>query len=231
VAQVFQAKVGGRQNTKSGNGLTNGPPLRVRWVDEPSSKEETLELRYTAKLVAEIRKLEEDCKGISLDCRVAFLLPPNQPDFMTKLSETLSRELCGSDPQQPKYALISAEHFAKRVGQGEGSTCQQLVLDTVDNFNGLESLITFGVHLDGPYPDDLQVRSWLYRSITRTQMLFVLVNEQRKGGGWLQWLNSVQHDPEKKFEASSEREMYLSATQQMLLKVFARLYFCHLRIV
>jgi hypothetical protein len=206
----------------SGNGLTDGPPLRVRWVDQSSSKDERVQ-RYADKLVAEIKNLEEKLKGISLDCRVAFLLPPNQLEFMTELSktlsETLSRELRGSDAQQPKYTLINAEHFAKRVGQGgEGSSSQQLVLDTVDNFNGLESLITFGVHLDGPYPGDLQVRSWLYRSITRTQMLCVLVSEQREGGGWLQWLNFTQHDPKNKLDAS-EREMYLSATQQMLLMV------------
>jgi hypothetical protein len=190
------------------------------------SKDERVQ-RYADKLVAEIKKLEEELKGLSLDCRVAFLLPPNQLKFMTELSttlsETLSRELRGSDPQQPKYTLINAECFAKRVGRGgEDSPSQQLVLDTVENFNGLESLITFGVHLDGPYPGDLQVRSWLYRSITRTQMLCVLVNEQREGGGWLQWLNSVQHDPKKELDVTSEREMYVSATQQMRLMVFAR---------
>ena len=163
--------------------------------------------RYAHKLVSELEKLEEDLKGVSLDCRVAFLLPPDDIEFMTKLREQLSFAL-------PKYTLINAECFAKCVGRGgEGSASQQLVMDTVDNFDGLESLITFGVHLDGP-TSDLRVRSWLYRSITRAQMLHVVVNETVKGG-WLEWLQLVRrHDPKKEFDTESERKKMLPAEER-----------------
>ncbi len=82
---------------------------------------------------------------------------------MIKLREQLSSALRtrgGSDDSKPKNILINAECFAKYAGGGgeEGSTYQQLMMDTVDNFDGLESLITFGVHLDG-LTSDLRVRS------------------------------------------------------------------------
>ena len=224
--QAFQSKVEGHKNTKSGNELTMGPPLRTCLFEpEPSKPEEEVVQRYTDKLIAEIEKLETDLKGISLDCRVAFLLPPGKAKFMTNLREQFSSALRTRhrSESKPEYALIDAACFAQCVGRGgEDSTCQQLVMDTVDNFDGLESLITFGVHLDGP-TSDLRVRSWLYRSITRAQMLFVLVN-QKVEGGWLEWLQLVRHDPEKEFDKESERKKILPVQSERKISRFPRIY-------
>ena len=71
-----------------------GPPLRTCLFEpEPSSKAEEVVQRYTEKLIAEIEKLEKDLQGISLDCRVAFLLPPDDVEFVTKLRENVSSAL------------------------------------------------------------------------------------------------------------------------------------------
>ena len=85
------------------------------------------------------------------------------------------------------------------------------MLDSVESFDGLECLVVFGVHLDGPTSDAIH-RSHIYRSITRAQLLFFLVNENVPGG-WLQWLQLVKLDVGE-FSGETERKAILEPTKR-----------------
>ena len=69
------------------------------------------------------------------------------------------------------------------------------MLDTLENFDGLERLIVIAVGLDAPLnegaEDMLETRSRLYRALTRAHMLAIVVNETI-AGGWLEWLKLVK---------------------------------------
>jgi len=67
------------------------------------------------------------------------------------------------------------------------------VIDTVDNFDGLERLIILAVGLDACSTSESMVgdRMRLYRAIMRGQMLIAVVNEMISGG-WLEFLGQVK---------------------------------------
>ena len=70
---------------------------------------------------------------------------------------------------------------------------ENIVLDTVENADGLEQLVVVCVDLDAPVErnlEDLQTRSRLYRGLTRAQLLAIVVNARVKGG-WLEFLGMV----------------------------------------
>jgi hypothetical protein len=98
-----------------------------------------------------------------------------------------------------KTALVSSGlhgdmRFAVRAAvEKDRSDC--LVLDTVDNFNGLERLIVIAVGLDSPMHQGAgsETPSHLYRGITRAQLAVVVVNEVVQGG-WLEFMTRLKFD-------------------------------------
>ena len=167
--------------------------------------------KYAQKLAGVVQELEDEFQGVSLHRRVAFLLPPDK-GFVEDLRRELNRELNNID--STKYELVTAETYAKMIGNGETHTHQQLVMDSVDNFDGLECLIAVGVHLDEPVSaSDTRPRSRIYRAITRAQMLFFVVNKNVQGG-WLEFtrfadLKSLDH-----FDPKIERAAIAHAGQR-----------------
>ena len=79
------------------------------------------------------------------------------------------------------------------------------MLDTIANFDGLERLMVIAVGLDAPIDaGGEQVRSLLYRAVTRAHMMVVVVN-QLLPGGWLEFLTKVQlEDTKSGFDAVKE---------------------------
>jgi hypothetical protein len=166
---------------------------------------------YARNLVDVVRELEDELQGVSLHRRVAFLLPPDK-EFMEDLRGELTRELNSINPI--KYELVTAKTYAKMVGSGETHTQQQLVMDSVDNFDGLECLIAVGVHLDEPVStSDTRPRSRIYRAITRAQMLLFVVNENVKGG-WLEFAQHIYPKTLDHFNRRSERAAIAHADQR-----------------
>jgi hypothetical protein len=180
---------------------------------------ENLVLKYAQKLAGVVQELEDEFQGVSLHRRVAFLLPPDK-DFMEDLRRELNRELNNIDSN--KYKLVTAETYAKMVGSRETHTQRQLVMDSVANFDGLECLIAVGVHLDEPVSaSDTHPRSRIYRSITRAQMLFFVVNKNVQGG----WLEFAQHiDPKTldHFDPESERTVIADVGQRKVSTILFR---------
>ena len=84
---------------------------------------------------------------------------------------------------------------------------ENIVLDTVENADGLEQLVVICVDLDAPVErnlEDLQTRSRLYRGLTRAQLLAIVVNA-RVQGGWLEFLGMVTFS-ESADEAAEDKE-------------------------
>ena len=187
--------------------------MRTRFFD---TSEERRIANYARVITSEIAGLEKEFQGVPLDLRVAFLLPPHDKGFLEEMrrhSEGAFSEMDGPKSER-KYALITAETYAKYGRRGKGHLLQRLVIATVDEFDGLESLVVFGVHLDGP-TGKLVSRSWIYRAITRAQMRFILVNENVEGG-WLEWLHFVQLDANKDFDVEAERDAILASGDRKL---------------
>ena len=78
------------------------------------------------------------------------------------------------------------------------------------SFDGLERLIVFAVGLDvaiaqGSSSADLETRSQLYRALTRSHMLAVVINEVLQGG-WLEFLGTVKLEEGASFDREAERK-------------------------
>ena len=77
------------------------------------------------------------------------------------------------------------------------------------SFDGLERLVVFAVGLDvaiaqGSSSADLETRSQLYRALTRSHMLAVVINEVLQGG-WLEFLGTVKLEEGASFDREAER--------------------------
>jgi hypothetical protein len=80
----------------------------------------------------------------------------------------------------------------------------------VYSFDGLERLIVFAVGLDVAIAQssssaDLETRSQLYRALTRSHMLAVVINEVLQGG-WLEFLGMVKLEEGASFDRVAERK-------------------------
>ena len=97
---------------------------------------------------------------------------------------------------------------------------ENIVLDTVENADGLEQLVVVCVGLDAPiqrHVEDIQTRSRLYRGLTRAQLLAIVVNE-RVQGGWLEFLGMVT------FSESSDVAVAEKESVQSIQKAAAKVH-------
>ena len=80
---------------------------------------------------------------------------------------------------------------------------EAVVLDNVDNFDGLEELIVIAVGLDAVIGDGTErhTQSQIYRAVTRAHMMVVVVNECIRGG-WLEHLSCLEFDAEMEFDSN-----------------------------
>ena len=111
-----------------------------------------------------------------------------------------------------RFRFVSAEESASAlpwrdqkavIGELDGRV-ESVVLDTIDNVEGMEFLLAIalgmerrmGTNADGPFSEPNHVsRSRIYRALTRTQLYFILVNELFPGG-WLGHLSRVKQSNE-----------------------------------
>jgi len=94
----------------------------------------------------------------------------------------LVRALAAEFPQH-KFRLVNAEQASACVGK-VGASSEDIVLDHIASFDGLERLVVVCVALDEPIggAHAPSLRSKLYRAMTRAQMLLLIVNELLAGG-------------------------------------------------
>eukprot|EP00935_MAST-01C_sp_MAST-1C-sp1_P000321 g321.t1 len=185
----------------------SGPPLRpILFGQAPDDV--TRSQLYAAKVVGALRYIMGQFPGLSLHDRVGIIVPDAafiapEGSFMKALEQGTSdvdgKHFGFTDAAQANRLLSSS------ASSDTAAQTQTLVLDTADNFNGLERLIVIAVGLDEVIGEETwRTRSRLYRAITRAQMMVVVVNEVLKGG-WLEFLTCVDFDKEQEFDSKKER--------------------------
>ena len=130
---------------------------------------------------------------ISLHPRLALLVP--NEGFRNQLKPILTPAL-HKELLHRSMHLISFEESLRqvRLWSMQSHAEEHIVLDCVENVDGLENLIVIYIGLDAPIADgavDFKTRVRLYRAFTRAQLLAMVVNE-RIQGGFLEFLDVVR---------------------------------------
>ena len=172
-----------------------GPPLRPYIVPSVSPDEDKFSL-YAKYVNQAIADLHIDFGKMPLHRCCAILVP--SPAFRDALRAELGdvfNVTAGDDTVA--IQLVSAVEGANPSTNAtlpEGAP-QQVVLDTVESFDGMERLVILAVGLDTPRTDEgtvVTACSMIYRAMTRSH-LFVAVVQQHVPGGWLEFLAAVSH--------------------------------------
>ena len=154
--------------------------------------------QYADNTAAALKRVNSKFPGLRLHNRLALIVPNNA--FRENFEPLLQRALRAAFDDEKyknddKYELIDAESASACVLGAAGQ--EMLVLDTVDQFDGLERLIVIAIGLDAPIVEGsditLETRSRLYRALTRAHMMALVVNEKLRGG-WLEFLGHVKFD-------------------------------------
>jgi len=171
---------------------------------------------YATKVVEALEAVVGMFPDLSLHNRLAIIVPdsPNK-SFLKKeqLQTSIMIALGASTLKSRKFDFVTARKAAGSVGS-RITESEWLVYDTVSAMDGLERLIVVGVGLDvegsastavGNDPRmALDVRSSIYRAMTRAQMMFLIVN-QWLSGGWLEYLLGLELDPDGNVMEEAER--------------------------
>ena len=200
-AAAFQLEAGRKAETSTHTAST-GPPLVAR-IFTTSGGDDAGETyaREVVEAIAAIRRQLVDLED--LDDRVAVVGPDDA--FVEWLREPLARGLDGS------FELVDAAMASAALPRGEteardGSKAW-LVVDSVENMDGLERLVVICVGLDQVIDrgDGVsETRSLLYRAMTRAQLAVAVVNEALPGG-WLEFLGRVELSTDEAFDDAAER--------------------------
>ena len=155
----------------------------------PPSPDATRYAKYATHVLRALRHVVETFPRISLQHRLALLVPDNE--FCDRLKPILQRRLRHRLPQRHLFLLSFEESLRKLRSQPAtvSATTEQecIVLDCIDNADRLGSLMTVCIGLDAPragHPGGMQTCQ-LYRGMMHAQLLTYVVNE-RLPGGWLQ---------------------------------------------
>ena len=144
--------------------------------------------QYAAHTADALKRVNSKFPGLRLHNRLALIVP--DPAFRKDFSAAFNDD---------RYELIDAESASACVlgAAAQPGQKETLVLDTVEQFDGLERLIVIAIGLDAPIVEGsdttLETRSRLYRALTRAHMMALVVNEKLRRG-WLEFLGHVKFE-------------------------------------
>jgi hypothetical protein len=169
-----------------------GPPL-MPFVFKACATEQLRRERYVSVVTTAIAQLEIDFPGLPLHGNMSILAP--DAVFAAWLREGLQK----TGRFEFVDAVVGAKSLARGASsRGETSSSQapeQIIVDSVASFDGMERLIVFAVGLDVSV-DDRDAKeascSQIYRALTRAHMFAVVVQEHVPSG-WLEFLSVVEH--------------------------------------
>ena len=185
-----------------------GPPLKTFIFPTPpppsgdASPEDALIAAYAEHTKQAVNAVRKQFPGLSLDGRLAIVVPDN--DFLEKHRKAFEDIL--NEQQSPgSVQLVSAVESSATIpgiGGHENDKKERLTYAAIKDMDGLECLIVLSVGFDRAASslssdDDethKEVRSRLYRAITRAQMMFLIVNEGIRGG-WLEFMGHIKVSP------------------------------------
>ncbi|CAE7244678.1 unnamed protein product [Symbiodinium sp. CCMP2592] len=185
---------------------SDGPPLKT-FLFDPVGQD--LFKVYAEHIIKALWHVAKTFPDVSLHGRVAMLVPNSV--ILDKIKHVLQKDLNREFPHR-SLRLVSFEESLsclpeRLLGRSKQVQQENIVLDTVENADGLEQLVVICVDLDAPVErnlEDLQTRSRLYRGLTRAQLLAIVVNARVKGG-WLEFLGMVTFS-ESSDEALEDKE-------------------------
>ena len=198
-----------------------GPPLLPILFDS-CGKEERMQ-QYATQTVVALKRVKRDFPGLRLHNRLALIVPDAAfcKDFEQLLQDALNDAF-----HDVRFHLINAEEASACVlGTAAEPGVETLVLDTVEQFDGLERLIVIAIGLDAPIDNSegtLETRSRLYRALTRAHMMALVVNEKLRGG-WLEFLGNVDFDglDAGVYDAEAQERMQSNAAAVITAKTLA----------
>eukprot|EP01050_Picozoa_sp_SAG11_P015346 SAG11_NODE_1981_length_3967_cov_4.093330_1_plen_844_part_10 len=175
------------------------PPLRSFLFDAVEDKSSLYE-QYATQTALAIQHVVDEFPDLSLHDRLAVVVP--DASWRDRVQPLLERQLEQSLPQR-RFQMVdaSAACAACLLGGRAQSECEWLVLDGIEQVDGLEKLIVVCVGLDAPASDMLEARSMLYRAITRAHMMVLVVNEFLPNG-WPSFLTGVKLSENRKFNSA-----------------------------
>ena len=201
-ASAFQLEAG-RKAEMSTHTLSPGPPLVARifrLADEDEGE------RYAQEVVEAIVAVRHQLADLEdLNDRIAVVCPDGT--FRKMLQKPLAHALKG------RFDVVDAATASSVLPRAETTVRSAdakawLILDIVDNMDGLERLVVICVGLDQVIDRGagvLETRSRLYRAMTRAQLAVAVVNEVLPGG-WLEFLGRVELNADGGFDDAAERE-------------------------
>ena len=168
--------------------------------DKPTRHEQ-----YAEKIIKALENISDKHfeKGFSLHDRVAVICPD------VKFSDGVRDAL----KKHSAYRFVAASEACANVTSfGAKADRPWIVVDAMDNFDGLERLIVIAAGLDGDTTstDKRYLASRFYRALTRAHMLVVVVNEAIETG-MLNFIHEVEYDSE--ISSRRKRPLHLTWTK------------------
>ena len=192
---------------------SEGPPLQTFLFDMQQEDEPRRDELYAEQTIAALQSVVTQFERLPLHDRLAIIVPDE--GMRARLQEKLKARLAAAFPSR-SFELVDAQRASRTYKKGVGSS-EWLVLDTIENMDGLERLIVIAVGLDSSIPENseaaadgdvlrtrstLQTRSHLYRALTRAHMLVCVVNETLPRG-WLAYLTRLKLSKDGAFDEAS----------------------------
>jgi hypothetical protein len=188
-----------------------GPPLQAFLFDMQQKDEPSRDELYAERTMAALQSVVTQFERLPLHDRLAIIVPDE--GMRERLQKKLKARLAAAFPSR-SFELVDAQRASRTYKKGVGSS-EWLVLDTIENMDGLERLMVIAVGLDSPIPENaeaaaaegdvlrtrstLQTRSHLYRALTRAHMLVCVVNETLPRG-WLAYLTRLKLSKDGAFD-------------------------------
>jgi hypothetical protein len=212
-AKVYQLLEGETNNTRCVHGVV-GPPISSFLFQIPkeafvgSDEFFMVYANKTAQAITE--KIRGRFPNLSLDNRLAILIPDEQfkDGLRPHLQQCLERMTALGAFELIDAVTASCVINRSRNIKPKKTDKQRIVYDSIGAFDGLERLIVVVVGMDRAHSadshDGLEVRSQIYRALTRAHMLVCIVNEHVKGG-WMEFLGVVSFDSKCDLQAEAKR--------------------------
>ena len=194
-----------------------GPPLKAFLFESDAHVFED----YAKHTVSALFHVMRIYAGLSFHNRLALLVP--NPDFLEKFQDALQRHFLTARLAGRNFKLISFTESLRmlpnvKVKQAtHADNAELIVLDTVENAKGLESLMVVCIGLDQKVGDQSanQVgRSNIYQAITRAQLQAVIVNQLLRGG-WLEFLGVTKFKSDTFNESTAMAETTTAAAEAL----------------
>ena len=214
-AAAFQASAA--EKDQIGSLCPAGPPLKAFLFESDGQLYEN----YAEHTVSALFFVMCIYAGLSLHKRLALLVP--NPDFLEQFRDALQRHFLTARLAGRNFKLISFTESLRmlpnvKVKQAtHADNAELIVLDTVENAKGLESLMVVCIGLDQKVGDQSanQVgRSIIYQAITRAQLQAVIVNQLLRGG-WLEFLGVTKFKSDTFNESTAMAETTTAAAEAL----------------